>query len=84
MCCALGLHLGFDGVEGEEADVSEGADEATRGGVDEDMIKDKEGFEEGLWAGLWAGPGPFGGGGEGESGGVGRKVCEERREISEV
>ena len=41
-----------------------------------------EGFEEGLVAGLWGGPGPFGGGGERE--GVGKKVYEERKKISEV
>ena len=80
LCRALGLHLGFDGIEGEEADVSEGAGEAARGGAYEGAVEDGEGFEEGLWVGLWGGPGPFGGGGEGESGGV----CEERREIGEV
>ncbi|KAG5148948.1 hypothetical protein JHK82_015829 [Glycine max] len=63
----------------DSKDVSEGAGEATRGGTSEGTVEDEEGFKEGLWGG----PGPFGGGGEGESGGVGRKVCEERREIGE-
>ncbi|KAG5019921.1 hypothetical protein JHK87_015776 [Glycine soja] len=63
----------------DSKDVSEGAGEATRGGTNEGTVEDEEGFKEGLWGG----PGPFGGGGEGESGGVGRKVCEERREIGE-
>ncbi|KAH1147637.1 hypothetical protein GYH30_042663 [Glycine max] len=66
--------------KGEEADVSEGAGEAACDNANEDVIEDGEGFEEGLWSG----PGPFGGGGEGESGGVGRKVCEERKKIGEV